>query len=331
MRDTSAPKGPFVLHDGPPYANGSLHFGHAINKVFLKDMICRRKLLEGFEVSYLPGWDCHGLPIELKAVSKDAQITDAIEIRKKAKQLALNVIDEHKTCFRNWQILGDWDHPYLTFHSNYITNQLKAFHTLLESGLVFRSHSPVYWTPSGRTALAEAELQYNDKHVSQSVFVKFNITSVPDILHKYSDISALIWTTTPWTLPANQAIAYSPNIDYCVVIINQLCDENLLVAKDLIPSLEEEFKSKIVIKEVINGSNLKGITYKNPISLNDEILPFLESQYVTTTKGTGLVHTAPNHGVDDYKLITKNNIPLKECIVDEKGCFVSTSNPLLDN
>ncbi|CAG2102303.1 unnamed protein product, partial [Medioppia subpectinata] len=206
LRDTqSGHKGGFVLHDGPPYANGSLHFGHAINK-FLKDIICRRKLLSGFEVSYLPGWDCHGLPIELKALSKDSNISNPIEIRNKAKQLALNVIEEHKRWFKNWDIIGDWDNPYLTFNSNYIGNQLKAFETLLDSGLIYRSHSPVYWSPTGRTALAEAELQYNEQHISKSVYVKFKLSTVPPILEKYSDISALIWTTTPWTLPANQAI-----------------------------------------------------------------------------------------------------------------------------
>ncbi|XP_054162323.1 isoleucine--tRNA ligase, mitochondrial-like [Oppia nitens] len=320
----------FVLHDGPPYANGSLHFGHAINK-FIKDMICRRKLLEGYEVSFIPGWDCHGLPIELKAISQDMDISDPIEIRRKAKQLALDVIDEHKRCFQSWKIMADWDNSYFTFDSKYITNQLKAFSTLLDNNIIFRCYSPVYWSPTGSTALAEAELQYNEKHVSKSVFVKLKLTRLADCIKQFNPIFAIIWTTTPWTLPANQAIAYSSKIDYCVITIDGKSGEYFLIAKDLIHELEKDLNSKINIKKTINGSDLKWCFYLNIISKSNEDLPFLDSSHVTTTKGTGLVHIAPNHGLDDYKLIIKNNIPVKECIVDEKGHYIYTSNSLLEN
>ena len=294
-------------------------------------MICRRKLLEGFQVSYVPGWDCHGLPIELKALPNESSISNPIEIRQKAKRFAENVIEEHKNCFKNWGIVGDWDNPYLTFQPNYVKNQIQAFETLLEKGLLFRDKMPVYWSPTALTALAEAELQYNEEHLSKSVYVKFKLKNIPQSIKNYENIYAMIWTTTPWTLPSNQAIAYSSQMTYVLVTFDKFSD-HFLVSKDLIQDLEKTFETKINVKQEMNGSDLQTITYTNPISLeSDEVLPFLDSNHVTATKGTGLVHISPNHGLDDYKLVVKNNIPLKDCIVDERGRYVIPSNPVLND
>lgn len=319
----------FTLHDGPPYANGSTHFGHSINKI-LKDIICRRKLLEGFRVCFSPGWDCHGLPIELKAINHKNHSLKPIEIRQKAKQLALNVIEEQKKSFMSWGLIAEWDNPYFTFDSVYIMNQMNAFYELFEKGLVFRDYMPVYWSPSTQTALAEAELQYNENHISKSVYVKFKLIDLPLSIKHFGDVYALIWTTTPWTLPANEAIAYATNQTYAIITVNKLSQDFLIVAKDLISSLENHFNSKIEIKQEFNGSELNCVKYTNPIGFQSESLPFIESQYVTITKGTGLVHIAPNHGFDDYKLMTKYKFPLKECIVDGNGCYVLTHNTFLD-
>jgi isoleucyl-tRNA synthetase len=288
-------------------------------------------MLDGFRIELTPGWDCHGLPIELKAVSDNYSSLTPIEIRQKAKQLALNVIEEQKKSFMSWGVMADWDNPYFTFDSNYIKNQINAFYKLYEKGLVFRDYMPVYWSPSTRTALAEAELQYNDSHISKSVYVKLKLIEVPQSIRQFGDVYAVIWTTTPWTLAANEAIAYATNQNYAIVTVNKLSSDYLLVAYDLIPALEKQFDSQIDIKHIIHGSELKGVKYTNPIALHNESQPFIESSYVTITKGTGLVHIAPNHGLDDYKLIIKHNIPLKDCIVDESGCYVSAPNSSLNN
>ena len=293
-------------------------------------MICRRKLLEGYDVKFRPGWDCHGLPIELKAVS--SALLSPIEIRQNARQLALKVVEEHITYFKNWGVIGEWENPYLTFDNCYVKNQIRIFGHLLEKGLLFRDCMPVFWSPSAHSALAEAELQYNEQHVSQSVFVKFKLSQMPKSVARFESISALIWTTTPWTLPANQAIAFSSKYDYCVVTDSATSDEHLLIAKDLIADLEKILNCKFSIKEVIKGCELVDATYNNPIGVwKTNNLAFLESSHVTISKGTGLVHIAPNHGLDDYKLFVKNNLSLSECIVDENGRYINTNNHLLEH
>ena len=322
----------FTLHDGPPYANGDPHMGHVLNKV-LKDIINRYKLLRGYKISYRPGWDCHGLPIELKAC-KEADFKQAapLKIRLKAAQFAQKAIKVQKEAFKRWGCMGDWDHPYLTMDPEYEGKQIDVFYQMYKRGCIYRGFKPVYWSPSSHSALAEAELEYRD-HTSQAVYVLFPLTRLPTdrlgLSSQQSDrgVCALVWTTTPWTLVANRAVCYNPSHSYSIVETEREGEASkklILIGTELIPKLSEMLGNVKVVSS-FEGSNLEGTKYSNPLhsdSDQKDSLPFLEGSHVPKTDGTGLVHTAPAHGFDDYYIGIHHRLNL-ECSVDDQGRYTS--------
>ncbi|KAG5360664.1 Isoleucine--tRNA ligase [Yarrowia sp. B02] len=297
---------PFVLHDGPPYANGALHVGHVLNKV-TKDIINRYQLISGKRVDYVPGWDCHGLPIELKALetlskklkTDAATVLPPATIREMARKHATDTIESQKGEFRGLGIMGDWDRPYLTMSHEFEVAQLRIFQELLTRGRMYRKIKPVYWGWETRTALAEAELEYNPKHKSQAVFVAFPVheksASLAELTKEYSDLAIVIWTTTPWTLVANRACSVHKEVEYAVV---RASGRHLLVGKTLVESLSEKLGELEIVKDGIFGSDLLASTYTNP--LTDTQHPIYHADYVSDESGTGMVHSAPGHGQDDY-------------------------------
>ncbi len=322
----------FTLHDGPPYANGPLHMGHALNKV-LKDFINKYKILNGYRVNFVPGWDCHGLPIELKVLqnlkNEERRNLDVLGLRQKATEYAKKQIYSQMEGFKRWAIWGDWENPYLTLKKNYESAQIEVFGKMFLKGYIFRGLKPVHWSPSSRTALAEAELEYPDEHFSKSVYVSFRVISFSkDFVSKLeknnfnkhgpdnnANYSILIWTTTPWTLPANEAVAVNPKIIYVAASDN---NENIFIfAKDLLKIVQEKLNKEFKLLFEISGSELKGIEYRHPTK--DKSCPvILGGDYITTESGTGIVHTAPGHGIDDFNTGLKDKLPIT-CIVDEKG------------
>ncbi|KAF6212620.1 hypothetical protein GE061_013146 [Apolygus lucorum] len=311
----------FVLHDGPPYANGVPHLGHAINKI-LKDIVIRWNFLCGKKIHFIPGWDCHGLPIELKVTSSEnLKSLKPLEIRRKAREFALRTIAEQKHVFRSWGIMADWDSPdgcYRTFDHSYVTNQLEQFYKLYEKGLIYRNLKPVYWSPSARTALAESELEYNSNHKSTATTISFRVLNAPDSWIGGDDLFALIWTTTPWTLPANQAISYNPDLNYSIVQGGS--GHRFLLATSLVSDVSDKLGVKLVPIMHVKGEALKNLKYEHPISRTPH--SFYPGAHVTADVGTGLVHTAPSHGHDDFLIGINNNLELK-CMVDEEGCYTS--------
>lgn len=317
----------YVLHDGPPYANGSPHIGHALNKI-LKDITVRYKILRGYRVNYIPGWDCHGLPIELKALERlkgNQKEINPQQIRKIAKEYAYTQIDIQKKEFMKWGVIGDWENPYLTLNPTYEAMQIDVFLKMYQKGLIYRAYKPVYWSPSSKTALAEAELDYNENHVSPSVYVLFKVNDISsERLKSIDNLYACIWTTTPWTLSANNAICISSNITYSVVSYN---GKNFLIAKDLIPSLESKLVVKLkILVDDIPGSELVGSTYTHPFI--DRKSRILDGSHVTVESGTGLVHTAPGHGLEDFNVCMDNNIDVI-CHVNDEGRFTNEAGERL--
>ncbi|KAI4470426.1 soleucyl-trna synthetase [Holotrichia oblita] len=315
----------FTLHDGPPYANGVPHMGHAINKI-LKDVILRHKILQGNKVHYIPGWDCHGLPIELKATTNNKAL-DSVKIRQKARAFASETIVKQKEAFLSWGVTGDWDNAYATYHPAYIKNQIQQFYKLFQKQLIYRDVKPVYWSPSTRTALAEAELEYNPVHKSKAVTVKVKLNSIPSVINVQEPIYALIWTTTPWTLPSNQVICYNSNLSYSIVK-NIKNNELYICATNLISEISSKLGSDLRLIQSVDGASLKDVTYVHPIYKN-KILCFLPALHVIDLKGTGLVHTAPAHGPDDYLVALENNIDVLN-IVNDAGEFTSEAGPDLN-
>lgn len=304
------PKEMFVLHDGPPYANGDVHMGHALNKI-LKDIIIRYKVLQGHKVHYIPGWDCHGLPIELKALeslkSTESKKMQPSDIRRVAKERALKEVEKQKADFMSWGVMGDWDNPYKTLDKGFEIRQLRVFNEMVKKGYIYRQLKPVYWSPSSQTALAESELEYNDQHLSRSVYVRFPIVNAGKALENIkrnpaSPLYALIWSTTPWTLPANQAISVHNDLIYTVLDVKTKESNNgtYIVAKDLVESALAKLDAvEHTSLGEITGADLVGATYKHV--LNGETMPVIAAQHVTAESGTGLVHTAPGHGMEDYE------------------------------
>ncbi|XP_006869776.1 PREDICTED: isoleucine--tRNA ligase, mitochondrial [Chrysochloris asiatica] len=292
----------FCLHDGPPYANGDAHIGHALNKI-LKDIANRYHMMKGSKIHYVPGWDCHGLPIEIKVLSELGEKVhnlSALEIRGKARSFAKAAIEKQKSAFTRWGIMADWNNCYYTFDEKYEAQQLRIFYEMYEKGLVYRAYKPVFWSPSSRTALAEAELEYNPEHVSRSIYVKFPILKPPPALASLSDgsspASVLVWTTQPWTVPANQAVCYMLEAKYNK---SRLC------------------------------TDLENSTCTHPL-FPDKVSPLLPASHVTMSKGTGLVHTAPAHGMEDYSVASQHNLPM-DCLVNEDGIFTDVAGPELKN
>lgn len=328
----------FVLHDGPPYANGALHIGHALNKI-LKDIINKYQLLKGRKVRYVPGWDCHGLPIELKVLQEmkpaERQKLTPVELRHKAKAFALKTVDQQRESFKRYGVWGEWDDPYLTLKPEYEAAQIGVFGQMVLKGYIYRGLKPVHWSPSSKTALAEAELEYPEGHTSRSLYAAFPMVSLAPALESalkeyLPDLGVGIWTTTPWTIPANLAVAVNPDLTYAVVEVEQNSPnaekeetpfgfKYLIVAADLVERLSATLGVKLTVKATGSGRSLEHSTYRHP--LFDRVSPIvIGGDYVTTDSGTGLVHTAPGHGQDDYIVGQRYGLPILSP-VDADGNF----------
>ena len=333
QRDARAVSKPFILHDGPPYANGDLHVGHALNKI-LKDIICRTKLAQGYRVDYVPGWDCHGLPIELKALEKTGwkqeQKTDAVAVRKAARAFANSTVEKQMKGFKAWAVMGDWDAHWKTMDKGFELRQLAVFKILLQKKLIYRKNKPVYWSPSSQTALAEAELEYNEKHESLTSMVKFRVEGA--ISRRYTEpVYAVIWTTTPWTLPANQALAIHRDIQYCITKPDT--GDLLMLARSRIPFVEESLGQKLeVVEEAVLSEDLLQSTYRLPpiFDPKQKALRIRHADFVTESSGTGVVHCAPGHGMEDYEALQdliKNDKISVRAPVDDSGKFTGEASP----
>ena len=329
IRETSKDKEKFILHDGPPYANGNVHLGTALNKI-LKDIIVRSKQMSGFNAIYRPGWDCHGLPIEWKIEElyreegKDKGEIPINEFRSECRLFAKKWIDIQKEEFQRLGVSGDWDNPYTTMEFGAETAIVKEFHKFLMNGDLYCGSKPVMWSVVEKTALAEAEVEYME-HVSPTIWVKFPILEPKNELE---NSNILIWTTTPWTIPANRAIAFSSKFKYGLYEVNET-EENALVTKGekiiLNTSLCESVESaaKVSLKFIQEVKNLEKLKCRHPFySLGYEFdVPLLEGDFVTEDTGTGFVHVAPSHGQDDYELATKNGIDAP-FMLDDEGVFL---------
>ncbi|XP_054836659.1 isoleucine--tRNA ligase, mitochondrial [Eublepharis macularius] len=323
----------FCLHDGPPYANGDPHVGHALNKIS-KDITNRFYVMQGYTVHYVPGWDCHGLPIELKALSEleEKQHLSAMEIRQRAKKFAQNVIEKQKSAFIRWGIMADWDNSYYTFDRRYEAKQLNVFHQMYDKGYIYQDYKPVFWSPSTNTALAEAELEYNQQHISRSVYVRFPLLKPPPKLASLIDgtqaISLIVWTTQPWTIPANQAVCYMPNSEYSIVKCTDT-GEHFIVAADRVQSTAAILDTEFDVISTCKGVDLESGTCSHP-TIPGKQSPLLPANHVTMSKGTGLVHTAPAHGMEDYSVASHHQLPM-DCLVDEGGHFTEAAGSELQN
>ncbi|XP_007521378.1 isoleucine--tRNA ligase, mitochondrial [Erinaceus europaeus] len=321
----------FCLHDGPPYANGDPHVGHALNKI-LKDIVNRYHMMRGSKIHFVPGWDCHGLPIEMRVLSgpgRKVQDLSPMEIREKARSFAKAAIEKQKSAFIRWGIMADWDNCYYTFDKKYEAKQLRNFYQLYEKGLIYRSYKPVFWSPSSRTALAEAELEYNLEHVSHAIYVKFPLlkpSSKLTSLTAGTSASFLIWTTQPWTIPANQAVCYMPDSKYAVVKCSKSGDHYILAA-DKVTSVASVLETTFEVISTFSGEDLESSTCAHPL-IPDKESPLLPANHVTMTKGTGLVHTAPAHGMEDYSVAVQHNLST-DCLVNEEGVFTDEAGPEL--
>ncbi len=330
----------FILHDGPPYANGNIHIGHALNKI-LKDLVMKSKRLSGFDAPFIPGWDCHGLPIELnveKKYGKPGAKIDAKAFRQYCREYVVKQIDAQRTSFMRLGVLGDWFHPYLTMDHVYEANIIRALAKIADNGHLHKGYKPVHWCLDCASALAEAEVEYRDK-TSTAIDVGFKVlqsavtgkNAFAQML-KDKPASIVIWTTTPWTLPANQAVAVNPEFKYGFVHLEKASAfekaQNVILA---IPLLESTVKrlgvEKYQILAECKGSELEGLKLQHPFY--DRIVPLIIGDHVTTETGTGAVHTAPGHGQDDYLLGIKYHLPIDNP-VGGNGCFLPET-PLFAN
>ncbi|MEF3279701.1 MAG: isoleucine--tRNA ligase [Elusimicrobiota bacterium] len=326
LREKNKRSQKFFLHDGPPYANGHIHIGHALNKI-LKDFVVKSHFLMGYDSPYIPGWDCHGLPIEQQLLKElnisKRHINDITEFRKKARDFAQKFINIQREEFKRLGVFGEWEKPYITMSNEYESSVIRSFLELFEKGYIERDKKTIYWCPVCETALADAEVEYKDK-ISDSIFVKFKIKKVSEKLKEFDNIYLVIWTTTPWTLPANMAVAVARDEDYSVILAN---GEYIIVAKKLLETFANSTKIKYEEKLVIKGENLIGMEYEPPlVDLLDEKHKYLRkiiyTDFVDMTTGSGMVHIAPGHGEEDYFAGKKWNIEVF-CPVDESGRFVS--------
>ena len=326
---------PFVLHDGPPYANGNIHLGHALNKI-LKDFINRSKMMEGYYTEYIPGWDTHGLPIEQKVTSSgvDRKSMPVSEFREYCKNYALEQVSIQKEDFKKLNIIGDFENPYITLKPEYEARQIEVFAKMAKRGLIFKGLKPVYWSPSSETALAEAEIEYHDRK-DPSIFVPFTVCEGNEFVNAGEKL--IIWTTTPWTLPGNSAVCAGGLFDYSRVKVE---DNVYVVASELTSSLMEEFGfENYEVLSTFKGENLLNIKYKHPFM--DRVSPVVIAEHVTLDAGTGLVHTAPAYGVDDfnagkmYDLEMINGVDDKGYLNEEsgmfKGLFFEEANKVITN
>ena len=320
IREARKGRPTYILHDGPPYANGNIHLGHALNKL-LKDFIVRVKNMEGYDSPYVPGWDCHGLPIEFQVDnelgSKKAEMTQ-VQIRAACRKYANKYVELQKKDFMRLGIMGRWQDPYLTMSAEYEATIAEAFIEFLERGYVYKGLKPVNWCMRDRTALAEAEIEY-ENHSSPSIWVKFALTSDPAAIDPAlagKKVWGLIWTTTPWTIPANLAICFHPKYRYVAV---DVAGEVYIVAKDLLAATAEAcgWGTPAEVAEFA-GAKLEGTVYRHPFIARDSV--GILGDHVTLDAGTGAVHTAPGHGQEDYVIGTEYKLPVY-CPVDAAGRF----------
>lgn len=300
----------FILHDGPPFANGDVHMGTGLNKV-LKDFVIKSKTMAGFEAPYIPGWDCHGLPIEFKVMQdEDARDVEPAEIRRRCESFARGWIDTQRESFKRLGVFGDWDRPYLTLDPSYEANIIRTFAALIEKGCVYQSKKPVQWSYGAKTALAEAEVEYQDK-TSTAVFVKF-LVNENSLLPAQTKIA--IWTTTPWTLPANLGIALHERFTYTIGKYSN--GDIILVVRDLVADFEE--KTGLKLEEQLGelkGAELEGLSARHPFLDRDSKI--IVAPFVTTEAGTGAVHIAPGHGSDDYVVGQQNGLDVLSPVDDD--------------
>ena len=313
----------YILHDGPPYANGGLHMGHALNKI-LKDIITRYKTMQGYYTPYVPGWDTHGLPIEQALTKKGVKRKEmsVSEFREKCKEFALNQIELQKKDFKRLGVSGDFDNPYITLKPEYEAAQLRLFGEMAAKGLIYKGLKPVYWSPSSESSLAEAEIEYHDKR-SPSIYVAFDVKDGKDVVDE--DAQFIIWTTTPWTLPANVAITVHPELTYGEYLVD---GHKYVVGKDLVDDVAENLgwnTDDIELVKEFSGKDLEYVEAQHPF-LEDRTVLLINGDHVTTDAGTGCVHTAPGHGEDDYIVGTKYNLPVISP-VDYKGVLTEEAGP----
>lgn len=301
----------FVLHDGPPYANGNLHVGHALNKI-LKDIVIKSKAQQGYKTPFVPGWDTHGLPIET-AITKtgvDRKTMSSLEFRKLCEKYALEQVEIQKAQFKRLGVIGDWNNPYITLQKEFESKQLEVFFKMFNRGMIFKGLKPVYWSPSSESALAEAEIEYHEK-TSPSIYVAFKVTEGKGKLSAGDEV--VIWTTTPWTMPANRAVALGAEIDYSLVKVQ---DRKFLIATDLVKSFTEACGyEEFSIEWTANGEELEGAKYAQPLS--GEPCPVVIGHHVTTDGGTGIVHIAPGHGEDDFMIGKKYGLEVFSAVDGE--------------
>lgn len=323
IREHFAGREKFVLHDGPPYANGSIHVGHAVNKI-LKDIIIKSKTLSGYDAPFIPTWDCHGLPIELQVEKKHGKAGQSIsedDFRKECRKYAKKQVEIQKKDFKRLGVLGDWEQPYLTMNFDYEANMIRTLAKIIENGHLSKGFKPVHWCTDCGSALAEAEVEYADK-VSPAIDVKFKIKDKDKLTQAFGldslnhDAFAIIWTTTPWTLPANQAIAVNNQLNYSLIKIE---DFYIILAENLVEQTLKRYAiENAEIIATTTGNKLTGIIAEHPFYSRH--VPILHGDHVTDDSGTGLVHTAPTHGVDDFTLGKEHNLSM-EIFVKGNGCY----------
>jgi len=317
VQEQQSGKPKFILHDGPPYANGDIHIGHALNKI-LKDFIVKFKTMSGYDAPYIPGWDTHGMPIE-HAIIKNKGINrhevPVTEFRQMCYEYALDFVDRQRGQFKRLGVRGDWENPYITLQSQYESRQIRVFGEMAKNGLIYKGLKPVHWCPSCETALAEAEVEYADK-TSPSIFVKFPVRDGKGVLPTENTF-VVIWTTTPWTLPANVAISLGPDFVYNLVEVN---GQNLLIAKELTEAVLKTagYEGEAKVVGTFQGSELERVVCKHPFFDRDSLL--ILGDHVTLESGTGCVHTAPGHGMEDYLVGLKYELPVI-APVDAAGKF----------
>ena len=347
LRENNKGQEKFVLHDGPPYANGNIHMGTALNKI-LKDIITKFHQMDGKDSVYVPGWDCHGLPIEWKIEEqykknkKNKNDVPIVEFRRECREFASKWIKIHKDQFKRLGVIGDWENYYSTMSFDAEAQIVRELGKFLKEGSLYRGYKPVLWSTVEKTALADAEVEYLD-HVSDTIYASFPVKNSK--LKKLNNCEIIIWTTTPWTIPANKALAYNNNLIYCIIELNDKNDFNkrkVVVAKDLLESVVKDcdIKNYKVIDEFI-GKDFKGTNCYHPF-LNigyDYDIPMLEAKFVTTEQGSGIVHCAPSHGPDDFNLCLNNNIKAVETVdndgkytkhvINFEGTHIFKANPII--
>jgi len=319
LREHCAGRPRFTLIDGPPYANGDIHIGHAVNKV-LKDMVVRSRNMDGYDAPYVPGWDCHGLPIELVVEKKRGRVGEKLDpkaFRAACREYAAKQVDGQRKDFRRLGILGDWENPYLTMDPRFEAEQLRGFARIVENGHLYKGYKPVHWCLDCRSALAEAEVEYQDK-TSPSIDVRFRFEAVDAVISQLppgadtgeGPVSVIIWTTTPWTLPANQAVALHPEFQYALVqVVTAQGPERWLLAEDLLTSvLQRVGIERFTQLGMLPGAALEGQLLRHPFY--DRRVPIVLGDHVTLESGTGAVHTAPGHGQEDFVVGLQYELPV---------------------